>query len=551
MSRRFTLSLGMFALGASLLVAAAVGAGAASGGAAKRGGTLNVETRNDFDHIDPAYAYFNHAWQMEGATQLRLFEFPDGKTGEAAKALVPMGAQGFPRVSKDGKTYTFQIRPGFRFSNGQAVTAANYAYAINRILNVSPPSDAVPYLTQDVLGAKDVVDKKAAKPSGVIAKGNTLTITLTKVAPDLVSRLSMPFFAAAPLSFPLKSEVTTAPVHSAGPYYLQSHEANRTALAVRNPNYRGPRKGMVDRMAWTFGNSLAAQRLKVERGEADLGSFPPAEAADLAQRYGINRPGGRFYVKPSSTVWYLSFNHERPLFSGNQGLGNVRLKQAINFAVDRPQLARQWGYLGAKRTDQILPSTMNGFKDHNIYPIKGANTARASQLARGNTRGGKAILYTFDVAPGPGIAQVVQFNLKQIGVDVEIKTFARTVQHEKMATRGEPFDIGLEGWGQDYPDPANFINVLLDGRRIQSANNQNVAYFNNSGYVAKIERASRLSGKTRYEAYKALDLDLMKNVAPWAPLAQRNQQIFTSDRIAKWVFQEVYANTNLVATELK
>jgi ABC-type transport system substrate-binding protein len=539
----------MFAVGVTLLVAAAVGAGAAGGAEVKRGGTLNIESRNDFDHIDPAYAYFSHAWQMEGATQLRLFEFPDGKTGEAAKALVPMGAAGFPRVSKDGKTYTFTIRPGFRFSNGQAVTAANYAHAINRILNVSPPSDAVPYLTQDVLGAQAVAEKKASRPSGVTVKGNTLTIRLTKVAPDFVSRLSMPFFSAQPLSNPLNSEMTSAPIVSAGPYYLQSREPNRTAVVVRNPNYKGPRKGMADTMRWTFGNSPAAQRLKVERGEADLGTFPPAEAAELAQKYGINK--GRFWVKPSSVLWYLAFNHERPLFGQGAGDGNVKLKQAINFAIDRPQLARQWGYLGAKRTDQILPSTMNGYKDHNIYPIKGANPTRGNQLARGNTRGGKAVFYTFDVAPGPGIAQVVQFNLKQIGVDVEIKTFARTVQHEKMATRGEPFDIGLEGWGQDYPDPSNFINVLLDGRRIQSANNQNVAYFNSPGYVQKIERASRLSGQTRYDAYKALDLDLMKNAAPWAPVGQRTQQIFVSDRVGKWVFQDVYANTNLVATELK
>jgi len=549
MNRRFGFSIALLAVGASLIVAAVV-ADPASTSTQRRGGTLNIESLNDFDHIDPAYAYFSHTWQMQGATQLRLYEFPDNRTGEAATRITPMGASGLPRVSRDGKTYTITVRSGFRFSNGQPVTAANYVHAINRILNVKPPSDAVPFLTQDVQGAEAVANGRGTRPSGVSFRGNRITIKLTKVAPDLVARLTMPFFSAQPLSHPLNSEIQSGPVHSAGPYYLQSREARRTAVIVRNPNYKGPRRGMVDRMVYTFGTALAAQRLKVERGEADLGGFPPAEAAQLAQTYGVNKT--RFFVKPSSVTWYLAFNHERPLFGGgNGGNGNVKLKQAVNYAIDRPQLARQFGYLGAKRHDQIIPPTMPGFKDWKIYPIKGADTNRARQLAQGNTRGGKAIFYTFASAFGPTVAQTVQFNLKQIGIDVDIRTFDRTVQHEKLAVRGEDFDIGFEGWGQDYPDPYNFINVLLDGRRIQSANNQNVAYWNSPAYVRKMEAASRLAGDKRYEAYKKLDLDIMKNAAPWATIVNRNTQIFVSERIAKWRYQEVYSSTNLVTTELK
>jgi ABC-type transport system substrate-binding protein len=550
MNRRFGLSIAMLVVGTVLLAAAGV-AGAASSASGKKGGTMRIELTDDFDHIDPAYAYFSHTWQMQGATQLRLFEFPDGATGEAATQMRPMGATGFPVVSKDGKTYTFTIRSGYRFSNGQPVTAKNYEHAIKRILMVRPPSDAAPFLTDDVVGAAAVADGKTTKLSGVSVKGNKLTIKLTKVSPDLIARLTMPFFSAQPLSHPLRSEVTSAPVHSAGPYYLQAREPKRTAVVVRNPNYKGPRAGMADRFSYTFGNSLAAQRLKVERGEADLGNFPPAEAADLAQKYGINK--GRYWVKPSSVLWYLAFNHEQPLFGGSAA-GNIKLKQAVNYAIDRPQIARQVGYLGAKRTDQILPPTMPGYQNHNIYPLVGVNTAslnKAKSLAQGATRSGKAVYYAPSTGFGPTIAQVVQFNLRQIGIDVEIRSFSRTVQHEKMATRGEPFDIGFEGWGQDYPDPYNFINVLLDGRRIQAANNQNVAYWNDPKYVAKMESASRLSGARRYTAYKALDLDIMKNSAPWAPLFNQTRQIFTSDKIAKWVYQEVYSGTNIVATELK
>jgi len=99
------------------------------------------------------------------------------------------------------------------------------------------------------------------------------------------------------------------------------------------------------------------------------------------------------------------------------------------------------------------------------------------------------VMYTYNTSAGPPIAQSVQFNLKQIGVDVEIKLFDRVVQHEKTATRGEPFDLTLEGWLADYPDPANFVNVLLDGRRIQADNNVNASYFNNAAFNKRMDQA--------------------------------------------------------------
>ena len=230
-------------------------------------------------------------------------------------------------------------------------------------------------------------------------------------------------------------------------------------------------------MTFTVGNSLEATMLRIERNETDLGHVPPAAASTLAERYGINK--GRFFIRRQMSTWYLPLNTSRPLFRGN-----AKLRQAVNYAIDRPQLVRQFGFLGGGRTDQILPPGMPGYQDAKVYPLVGVNAAaltRARALASGSTRDGKAVMYTFDSAPGPAIAQVVQFNLRQIGIDVEIKTFDRVVQHAKTATRGEPFDITIEGWGADYPDPSNFVNVLLDGNRIQATNNVNVSYFDDAG----------------------------------------------------------------------
>ena len=291
----------------------------------------------------------------------------------------------------------------------------------------------------------------------------------------------MMFFAAVPVDLPFTAEGVKAPVVSAGPYYLKEWNVKSSALAVRNPywkNNQEPFKSLgfaanVDQIRWIAGPDPATQRLMCERGEADLCGFPPAQAKELADKYGINK--SQFYVKPQIGNWYLAMNTSRGIFQNN-----TKLRQAVSNAIDRRFMVAQHGYLGGFRTDQFIPNGMPGFKNFDIYSLKGPNYAKAKTLAQGNTRDGKAVMYTYNTSAGPPIAQSVQFNLKQIGIDVEIKLFDRVVQHEKTATRGEPFDLTLEGWLADYPDPANFVNVLLDGRRIQADNNVNASYFNNA-----------------------------------------------------------------------
>jgi ABC-type transport system substrate-binding protein len=548
MHKRLWLSIATMAIGVGLLVAAGFASPASSnsakaGSKVARGGTLRVDQRSDFDFIDPALAYFSHSWQFEYATNCKLLNFPDKEASAGGTRITPEVARSLPAVSKNGKTYTFTIRSGFKFADGSPVTAANFAYAINRDLQPKMSSPATTFI-EDVVGAKAVLDGKASTASGVKASGNKLTISLTKVAPDFLARITMPFFSAVKTDLPVNPDgipASQAKGVGCGPYYVSEWTQKRQLVMSRNTFYKGPRPHNADQIVENIGISLDAQQLRVESGDTDVGGFPTNAAAQLRDKYGVNKmhtgSSPSFLVRHQATFWYLNMNRDQPLFKNNDALA-----RAVNYAIDRPQMVRQHGALGGVRTDQILPIGFPGYKDANLYPLRGSNYARANALAKGKTRGGKCEFWTFNSSFGPTVAQVVQFNLGKIGLNCNITPLDRVVETDKGGVRGAQYDVLLNGWGQDYPDPYDFINILLSGTSIQPANNVNLSYFNVPKWNKAMSTASHLAGQARYNAYAALDKNLMKQAAPVAPYINTNARIFVSKRVGCYTYSQVYGS---------
>jgi peptide/nickel transport system substrate-binding protein len=543
----------MVAVGASLLVVAgfAKPSSAASASTAKHaatGGTLNYDLDTDIDFSDPALSYYVPSWEIEYATCLKLLNYPDAN-GAKGSQLVPEAAAGFPKVSNGGKTYDFTVKSpgGTKFSDGSPVTPNSFAAELLRVLDPKMQSGGSGFFA-DIVGAQAMLDGKATTVPGIKVSGSHLIITLTKPAPDFLARIAMPFVCAIPPSLPHDPNgVNTLP--GAGPYYIAARTPNKSITLKRNPNYKGNRPHNPDTIQYTIGNSLDATQLRIESGQADMGGVPASAYAGLAAKYGVNK--GRFWVHPNLGVWYLAFNHDRPLFKTGGAHGNVNLKKAINFALDRHALVIQSGAFSGRRTDQVLPPGMAGFKACNCYPtVKPPNFNTAKKLAAGHTGDGNAVLYTFTSSYGPLWAQIIQFDLKQIGVNVEVKPFARAVEFQKAGTKGEPFDMEIDGWSADYPDPYDFINVLLSGETIQDSNNNNHAYFNDPVFNKRMDQAASLSGSARYSAYGQLDVDMMKQAAPWAPIRNPFHRWFVSSKVKSFVFSNVY-QVNLAATALK
>jgi peptide/nickel transport system substrate-binding protein len=513
--RRLLLPLLLAAVGLAVL-------GAAAPARVKEGGRLVIGI-SAFGVIDPALVpdpSTNAAapniliaiWGLEDATCSMLFRYPATKPPSVRFDLVPEVAAGPPDLSPDRKTYTFMIRKGFRFSTGAPVTAASYARAIRRLRSPAINSPAKRYL-QDVVGVEAV--------------GNRLTIRLARKVPDFPARTTMPYFCPVQADLPIVPEGVGAPLPGSGPYYVAEFIPDQRVVLKRNRFYRGQREHHVDELVFEVGDDSATTTRKVEAGNRDVDlAVPLATLRELGAKYDVNDT--RFFSVRSANLFYVFMNTERPLFRDNP-----KLRQAVNFALDRTAMLGVFGPYFGSRTDSYLPPGLPGYLDVHPYPVKSPDLAKARALARGNTRSAKAVYYACD---NIGIrcldhALVVQASLKEIGIDVQIKQLPYAAYVAKLGTRGEPFDITDELLIVPWVDPYQYVNGLLDGRTLQPTENLNISYFNSPHYNRLIDHAASLSGQARYDVYGKLALDIERNAAPMAAYATRNNRFFVSSRV--------------------
>jgi ABC-type oligopeptide transport system substrate-binding subunit len=539
---RVWLCIAGLVVGSSLLAAAASAVPAPA-----KGGTLRISSPIDLDSVDPAIGYLGITWMLEFATCAKLYNYPD-KPGPAGAIVIPEVAAGFPKISRDGRTQTIQLTRSFRFHTGARVTAANFVAAFNRDANPKLQSPATNYL-HEIVGGDAVIAGKTQTISGVKALSPyVLQIHTTRPLPDLVSRLTMPFFCPVAVNTPL--EEIDDPLGS-GPYYVAAHVPNREIVLERNPYYRGSRPANVDRVVWTIGLGQAACRQAVEQDEVDYCTqLLASDYQELAAKYGINRRNGQFFFNPQFFQEYFAFNHDRPAFKGPD---QIPLMKAINWAIDRHALVQAAGYLGGKRTDQILPEALG--RKASIYPL-GAVTPRSLSKARALLAKArfkpKTLVFYVATGAGPGAlenvwAQIFQFDLKRLGIDVELKYFSFSEATARTSTRGEPFDVAIQAWAPDYADGASFFRPLFYGPGITQSGNENIAYLDRPYLNRAIDRIDLLTGSARRKAWADLDVKLMQSDPPVAPFIQLAARDFVSKSFGCYVSQPAVGRPDFAA----
>jgi ABC-type transport system substrate-binding protein/class 3 adenylate cyclase len=484
--------------------------------------TVRIVSQGDPWYVtDPAFVGTGDGWQLVRATGARLLRIPDGPQPRDGALLPEIGDQ--PVLSDGGRTYTFRVRPRYRFSppSNALVTAQTMRLTIERALWPGhAASVTVPPVLDDVVGVKAYQERRAAHISGIRVRGDQLSVTLVRPAPDFPARVSLPYFSAVPDGTPVRPHGLEKPIPSAGPYYLASHIGDSEAVLRRNPNYRGPRPRQVAAFVWT--DNVAQDRSVglVTSGRADIATAPPSVTnggtaaawqpdGALERRYGRTPPGRgpRFVSAPQQGVRFLSFNSTRGIFR------DARLRRAVALALDRRPIAQAGG---ERPWSSFLPPGMPGASDARA-PIPEPDLARAKALARG--RGGRAVMFvnTPDRCRScAGIGAVVRSQLEPLGIRLTVRADERAP--EGFNTPGLPADLVQMGWIADWPDPSNFLNGLLDPRPLGYGYPFHIAQFDDPGLIAEMRKAYRASGPARAAAYRAVLARLGRSV-PVVPVA--------------------------------
>jgi DNA-binding SARP family transcriptional activator/ABC-type transport system substrate-binding protein len=480
-----------------------------------RGAVLRVGfTTAWFDITDPALAAVpgNKNWateqQLQHATCAGLLRYR--AAAEPVRwRLAPEIAKALPAVSRDGRTYTFRIRPGFRFSppSSQRVTARTLKYSFERA--VSPRLGRKPpalQLVSDVAGLRAYRAGNARHISGITARGDTLAITLLHRAPDLPERIATSQFCPVPIGTPISSTGDhDVPIPSAGPYYLSANGGGEVAVIRRNPGYRGSRPRRLDAAVFREHIPLEGTVARVESGSDDYvaenGAALQADAP-VAARYGRGAHGDqRYFRTPLLGTDELVFNTERG------ALRHARVRRAINYALDRPAIAAA---LGDLPTDRYLPATMPGAVSGNVYPLTGPDLPRARALI--DARPGTVVLSSCDQPQCVRVGRIVTADLQRIGLRVRQRHYPGDVSSR---TRRSNADIVLARVFAPYPDPVAFM------RRA----------FGVAAEPLGVNRLGRLDRPRRLSAAGRLELALLRQRPPAAALGTPTIPEFFSARV--------------------
>jgi ABC-type transport system substrate-binding protein/DNA-binding SARP family transcriptional activator len=491
------------------------------------GPVLEVRNSRWFVDTDPATAAApgtpNQPWeqQLQYATCEPLLGYPDAPA-PAGWQLIPEAAVAWPTVSPDGHTFTFTIRPGLRFSppSDQPVTAATFKYSIERALSpaLGPDAPAVS-VASDIVGVSAYRAGSSDHIRGIRAAGDTLTITLVRPATDFPDRIALSYFCPVPIGTPTVPNGLVDPIPSAGPYYLSGNLGGVVAVLRRNPGYHGSRPRRFAAIVYREQPQSGQAVADIEAGNADYAADQdPALAPGTPIAREFSQPAAgqpRYFATPLLATDELAFDTKHGLFA------DPLMRQAVNYALDRPALAAALGDLAAAN---YLPPGLPGALARHIYPLSGPDLTRARALA--GPHGGHAVLA---VCGDPGcikVGHIIQADLARIGIRILLQPYAGTIGSSTTRTGA---DIVLTRAVARYPDPAAFLATALGGGFARSS----------LARLAALERDQRVSAASQ------LELQLMRGPTPLAAIGTPVIPEFFSARVGCHVFQPVEYGADL------
>lgn len=506
----------------ALAVSAACSIWPASGHARARladgpGSVLRIadEGTRDVATIDPI---FNQSYASNLPIDLlfsglvKLTVNPDGTYGK----IVPDAAASYT-LAPDGATYTFHLRPGLRFSDGNPVTAADFVYSMTRALNPKNVG-AASYFLLPVKGAYAYYTGKATSVTGLQAP-DPQTVQITLAAPTAY------FLDALSWSTSYVVERSVVERYGAqwsdhavgtGPFMLKSFTHSQGLVLVPNPYWYGPHPTLKEVDIPFILNTDTAYNA-YQTGTIDVmgvgaQSFPAARFADA-----IKRPD--FHIAPTLATDYIDLSQRK-----GSVFANIHVRRAFSLAINKDIVALVLGK-SVLPTDGYLTAGVPGFNPR----FKGLHYDQAAarrELALAGYPGGKgfptlSFIYYTGSAAVDNEAQALQLMWQDVlGVQVRIKPTDLQVLINAQISRA--FDLALSENFATYPDPHAFLFALQSSSGLWS----------NPQFDALTNKADAITGNDalRYRLYQQAE-SVAAEQAPWIPLDVVRQGVLIAGRI--------------------
>jgi oligopeptide transport system substrate-binding protein len=486
-----------FAVAALLALLAACGGGQPSTTPAEAGKaavsadptTLRRGNGPEPDTLDPQRARTDASFNI----QRDLFE---GLTAVGADGdAVPAAAQSWT-VSEDGLEYTFRLREGLRWSNGDPLLAADFVAGMRRLVD---PATASPYaqVFDAVLNASAIVaGKRAPDTLGVTARDDrTVVVRLANPAPYLLGILAHP---------------STFPVHRAslerhgadyarpgnlvsnGAFVLQDWVVGSHVVAERNRHYWNDAATRVERVHYLHHSESGTEFRQYRAGELDVTYVVPPQQFAWIQE---NLPG-ELHVSPQLSVYYYGFNLTRPPFKDNPGL-----RRALSMVIDRERLTKSVTGLGEAPAYGWVPRGVANYTpqqfDYARMPYA-ARVAEARELyAQAGYSAAKPLVVELRYNSGEvhnRLAVAIAAMWKEaLGVQTELyaeefRALLQTIQARKDT------QVFRSSWVGDYNDAYTFAQLL------QSDFGINLTGYSNPRYDGLLAEATRQPDPARRRA---------------------------------------------------
>ena len=501
---------------------ASCGSGGSSG---KEGGTLSATYSAFPDYLDPALSYQAEGWTAMYNTYIPLLTYAHAN-GQEGSVVIPGLAKSLPKISDGGKTYTLELRPGLKYSNGKPVKASDFTFAVERLFKVN--SGGSPFYT-DIVGAEKFAETKQGGIPGIEADDKTgkIVIHLVKPRGTFTNELALMFVAPVPPDTPDTNQTPTPPP-ATGPYVITKSEPGQGWSYERNPYWEKANakampdlpSGHMDKINVTVVRNPSTQVNDIEQGRFDWMQAPPPP--DRYPEVKAKYEGTQFRVEDTISTYYFWMNVNKPPFD------DLKVRQAINYAVDPAALERI--YVGAlSGTQQILPPGMPGYEKFELYPH---DMAKAKQLiAEANPADRDITVWGDDESENEAAVTYYQDVLEKLGFNTTLKILGDNF-FTVIGNQSTPdLDTGWVDWFQDYPHPNDFFQPLLAGESILPNNNANLAEIDIPEFNKKIAKLGEEKLGPEQEAeYAALDKGYMEQ-APWAPYGNRTVSTFVSSAV--------------------